>query len=83
MDAITYTTLRNNLKSYMDSVYQNKEPLIINRKKNQNVVLISIGDYNSLVETNYLLSSPKNARRLRESLKQVRKMKGKKKKLTQ
>ena len=73
MNAVNYTDLRNNLKTLMDHVYQDHEPLIISRKNNENVVLLSIEDYNSLVETNYLLSTDKNASRLLSSLKKARK----------
>jgi len=57
MNATTYTDLRQNLNLYMDKVIQDNEPLIVTRKNNENVVLISINEYNSLVETNYLLSN--------------------------
>ena len=50
MDAITYTDLRQNLKTYMDKVIEDNDPLIITRKNNKNVVLISVDDYNSLME---------------------------------
>ena len=70
MDAITYTDLRQNLKTHMDKVFQNNAPLIITRKNNENVVLLSIGEYNSLLETNYLLSNEANAEHLRKSISQ-------------
>ncbi|QEN04355.1 type II toxin-antitoxin system prevent-host-death family antitoxin [Thiospirochaeta perfilievii] len=72
MNAVNYTDLRQNLKSHMDSVYQDHEPLIVTRKDNQNVVLISLEDYNSLTETQYLLSSQNNANRLLRSLSDAR-----------
>ena len=70
MDAITYTDLRQNLKTYMDKVFQDRDPLIITRKNNENVVLISVAEYNSLVETNYLLSNEANAEYLKKSIAQ-------------
>ncbi|MDC7223904.1 MAG: type II toxin-antitoxin system prevent-host-death family antitoxin [Spirochaetales bacterium] len=73
MDAVNYTDLRQNLKSHMDRVYQDHEPLIVTRKDNQNVVMISLDDYNSLIETQYLLSSENNAVRLKRSLEDARK----------
>ena len=72
MNAVNYSDLRKNLKSYMDRVYQDREPLIITRKNNENVVMISITEYNSLVETDYLLSSEANARHLIESVDSAR-----------
>ncbi|MCP4136381.1 MAG: type II toxin-antitoxin system prevent-host-death family antitoxin [bacterium] len=69
MDAINYSELRKKLKTYLDKVYNDHVPLIITRKNNENIVLISLDDYNSLIETNYLLSNPANASHLLNSLK--------------
>jgi len=70
MNAITYTDLRQNLKTYMDKVIQDNDPLIITRKNKENVVLISVDEYNSLLETNYLLSNEANAEHLKKSIAQ-------------
>jgi len=70
MNAVSYSDLRQNLKTYMDRVYQNHDPLIITRKNNENLVLVSIEEYNSLLETNYLLSSEANAEHLKKSIDQ-------------
>jgi len=51
MNAINYSDLRKNLKKYMDQVYDDHDPLIVTRKDDQNLVLLSIEDYNSLIET--------------------------------
>ncbi len=72
MNAVNYSELRKNLKSYLDSVYDDNEPLIVTRKNNENVVLLSIDDYNSLIETNYLLSNSANSKRLMQSLEKAR-----------
>ncbi len=56
----------------MDKVYHDHEPLIVTRKNNENVVLISLDDYNSLKETQYLLSSKNNAEHLMKSLQSAR-----------
>ena len=70
MTATTYTNLKQNLKTYLDNVVINNEPLIITRKNNDDVVLISVNEYNSLVETNYLLSNEANAGHLIKSIEQ-------------
>ena len=70
MNAITYTDLRQNLKTYMDKVIQDSDPVIITRKNKKNVVLISVDEYNSLMETNYLLSSEANVEHLKKSIEQ-------------
>ena len=68
MEAINYSELRRNLKSHLDRVYNDHDPLIITRKDNENVVVISLEDYNSLAETQYLLSTKANTEHLMRSL---------------
>jgi antitoxin YefM len=46
--------------------------VIIHRKGRENVVMISMDEYNSMKETNYLLSSLNNAKHLRESIEQLK-----------
>lgn len=81
MDAVSYSDLRQNLKTYMDKVFYDHEPLIITRKNNENLVLVSIDEYNSLIETNYLLSNENNSEHLRKSIEQYKTGKLKKKEL--
>ena len=76
MDAITYTTARQNLAKTMEKVCQDHSPVIITRKKNDSVVIMSLEDYMALEETAFLLRSPKNARRLIESIVQLGEGKG-------
>ena len=70
MEAITYSDLRRNLKAYMDRVYNDYEPLIIARKNSENLVLLSVHEYNSLIETDYLLRNEANATHLKKSIEQ-------------
>lgn len=72
MKAITYTAARENLAGTMQRVCEDHDPVIITRRRDQAVVMISLEDYESLEETAYLLRSPKNARRLREAIEQLR-----------
>jgi len=81
MNAISYTDLRQNLKTWMDKVILDRAPLIITRKNNENVVLISVAEYSSLVETNYLLSNEANAEHLKKSITQHKSGKAKSKEL--
>jgi antitoxin YefM len=60
----TYSALRANLKDALDRVCEDHEPLIVDRKNGESVVVISAADYVALEETAYLLRSPENARRL-------------------
>jgi len=72
MQVISMTEARNNFKEVFDSVYRDHEEVIIHRKGRENVVMISMDEYNSIKETNYLLSSPNNAKHLKESIEQLR-----------
>jgi antitoxin YefM len=72
MKAITYTAARENLASTMDRVCADHDPVIITRNRDQAVVMMSLEDYGSLEETAYLLRSPENARRLLESLAELK-----------
>jgi len=72
MNAVNYSDLRKNLKTYLDRVYDDQETIIVARRDNENVVMISIDEYNSLVETAHLLSTDANARYLAESIRQAR-----------
>jgi len=56
MRVVNYTELRVNLKKWMDLVIDDVQELVIKRKDNKDLVLISLEEYNSLKETAYLLS---------------------------
>ncbi|WP_312083166.1 type II toxin-antitoxin system Phd/YefM family antitoxin [Epilithonimonas hominis] len=55
---------RKDIKTYLDKVSKNFETLIINRGKDNGIVVISLEEYNSLMATNHELSSRKNEIRL-------------------
>jgi antitoxin YefM len=83
MNAITYTEARENLAQTIQNVCRDHVPVIITRKRENSVVMISLEDYDSLTETAYLLKSPKNARRLLAALDELEQGKGKERKLRQ
>ena len=68
MDSINYSEARAQLARTMDKVCDDHAPIVITRKSAQSVVLMSLEDFQALEETAYLLRSPKNARRLLESI---------------
>ena len=72
MIVANYSEFRTDLKKYLDSVEENHETLIIKRKSGKGSVLISLDEYNSIMETLHLLSSKKNADRLYESIQQMK-----------
>jgi antitoxin YefM len=64
----TFTNARNNLKAVLDRVVADHAPVKISRQRGEGVVIISESDWESIEETLYLLSSPRNAARLAESI---------------
>ena len=71
MRAITYTSARNNLAGTMKKVCDDHAPIIVTRKNNEAVILMSLEDYEALTETAYLMQSPKNAKRLINSIEEL------------
>ncbi len=68
MEAINYTIVRQTLAQKMDQVCDDHTPIIVTRQNNRSVVMLSLEDYLALEETAYLLRSPKNAKRLLDSI---------------
>lgn len=83
MDAISYTAARANLADTMNRVCEDHEAIIITRTGQQAVVMMSLDDFKALEETSYLLRSPKNARRLLESIAELEGGRGKERKLAE
>lgn len=48
MIAANYSSVRNNLKNYCDLAFNDNEPVIITRKANKNVVIVSLERYNQM-----------------------------------
>ena len=72
MQARTYSEARHDLKNVMDEACNNHEPILITRRKGESVVLLSLEDYESIMESEYLRSTPANATRLLKSLEESR-----------
>jgi antitoxin YefM len=64
----TYTQARANLAALWDQVTDDREVVVIQRRGAEDVALISADELAGLMETVYLLQSPKNAERLLEAL---------------
>lgn len=58
MRTTNYTDLRNNLKKFLDAVVEDNEPLIVSRPGAESVVVISLEDYNAIMETDFVLRRP-------------------------
>jgi antitoxin YefM len=81
MESISYTAARSNLAKTMEQVCDDHAPIAITRKGEGAVVMISMEDYQSLEETAYLLRSPRNTRRLIDSIAELEAGKGTEKEL--
>ncbi len=72
MIAANFTEFRTKLKKYLDKVELDNETLVIKRNSGNGTVVISLNEYNSIMETVHLLSSKTNADRLYESIQQMK-----------
>ena len=73
MKAITVSNFRSNLKTYLDEISRDSEIIVIPRNNNERdaIIVMSIAEYNSIKETEYLLSSKANRERLQKSLREA------------
>jgi antitoxin YefM len=71
MDVLSYSDTRANLKEVMDRVVEDHQPVVITRQKAEAVVMVSLADWNAMEETVHLLSTPNNAERLREAIREL------------
>lgn len=73
MLAVNYSTLRENMKTYMDKVTDDYETMIVTRKDNKNVVMISEEVYNNLMENIHVMGNKANYDWLMKSKAQLEK----------
>tara|TARA_E500000318_G_scaffold70146_1_gene64865 strand:+ start:890 stop:1141 length:252 start_codon:yes stop_codon:yes gene_type:complete len=71
MDVMNYSEARAQFKSVMDRAIHDKQEVVVTRKKGEAVVVLSLEAWNSITETLQLLSSPRNAARLRSAVAQL------------
>ncbi len=68
MSQVTFTELRNNLATHLDRVEADRAEIIVTRQNHEPVVIVSLSEWEGMKETLHLLSTPDNARNLRESI---------------
>ena len=78
MESINYSTARKTLAGLMEDVCRDCNPVIITKNGDCAVVMISLQDFNSIMETEHLLRSPANAARLFSAIQSDKKRNGKK-----
>jgi len=71
MLAVNYSTYRSNLKEYCDRVTDDSETIIVTRKGEKNVVMMSLDEYNSIMENLKILKNPSYFIELFQSLQQL------------
>lgn len=71
MIAVNFTQFRNEMKNHLDLVTDDYETIIVTRKDNKNVVVISEESYNNLLENIHVLGNKSNYDWLMESKKQL------------
>ncbi|MBX3293268.1 MAG: type II toxin-antitoxin system prevent-host-death family antitoxin [Acidobacteria bacterium] len=75
---VSYSEARNNLASLLDQVTEDSEVVVIKRRGRSAVAMIDADELASLLETDYLFRSPKNAARLNKAIEQTIAGKGEK-----
>ncbi len=70
MRVINFSDARNKLKSVLDQVVNDADYTIIARRDAEDAVVMSLDQFNGLMETVHLLKSPVNAAHLSKSIKQ-------------
>lgn len=60
MFSVNFTNLRDNMKKYMDKITDDYETMIVTRKDNKNVVMLSEESYNNLMENIYVMGNKEN-----------------------
>lgn len=68
MGSISYSEARDRLASVWDEAVSSREPVVIDRRGHESVVLVPVGEWEGLQETAHLLRSPANAKRLLAAL---------------
>ena len=72
MVAVNFSALRSNLKTYCDAATRDAETIIVTRRNEENVVLMSLENYNNLMEHIFLMSDRRNYAHIIEGIEQLR-----------
>lgn len=76
MTTASYTEARDKLASFWDETVASREPVVLERRGHESVVMLPLDEWRGIVETAHLLRSPSNARRLLGALRRLESGKG-------
>ena len=76
MRTANYSELRIKLKHYLVGVINDSEPLLVHRPGNESVVVMSLDEYNSIKETEYIMKSPAMMDAIRKGAEEIKEGKG-------
>jgi antitoxin YefM len=76
MRTATFSDFSSNVKNYFNSVIDNCDSVIVNRNSDEAAVLLSLDEYNSLMETLYLMSSRETMADIRQAEQDIKEGKG-------
>jgi len=71
MQVVNYSEFRKNMKAILDKTTEDKDTVIISRSAGKDVVMISLAEYNSWVETLHLMNTEANRVRLSDSVRNI------------
>ncbi len=71
METMSYSAFRSQLASTLDRVNDNHKPVLITRQNGKPAIVMSVEDFRSYQETDYLIASPENAKRLSSAIEQI------------
>lgn len=77
MTRTSYTEARDKLASFWDETVSTREPVVMDRRGHESVVMLPLDEWRSMEETAHLLRSPANAQRLLGALRRLESGKGK------
>ena len=83
MFATNFTNVRNNFKEYCDRAVNDSEPIVVTRKGDKNIVILSLEEFNNLQENMYIFWNREYTERLLKSKKQIEEGKAKIRELIQ
>lgn len=71
MKTTSFTDFRQNMKHHLEAIEKDQDILVLSGPKNKGFVVLTLDQYEAMEETAHLLSTPANAARLAQGLKEA------------